>query len=161
MINPFEYYKMYGEADYYDMNTGETYLIQEWAMAKRFGLPPVVPGIRIVNPDGTCNSYVPDPELENSYSEPTVKEKEIETCSFVKYIEDSHYDTSDVLTCKSGLEFYVKSFDKRNAKLKFTYVPEDAECRDAITDINIKDTYVPFAIIEDIICSNGGIVVRR
>ena len=39
MADIFEIAKEYGEADYYEMSTGRTYHIQEWARAKRLGLP--------------------------------------------------------------------------------------------------------------------------
>lgn len=38
------------DADYYDLNTGYTYLIQEYNRAIRFGLP--TPGIRVQDSNG-------------------------------------------------------------------------------------------------------------
>ena len=45
----FELAKTYGEADYFDMNTGNIYLIAEYNRAKRFGLPNVFGGIRVAD----------------------------------------------------------------------------------------------------------------
>ena len=64
MNDIFEIAKTYGEADYYDMCTGRTYLIAEWARAKSFGLPTI--GIRVMEPDGSISSYIPDPD-NNAY----------------------------------------------------------------------------------------------
>lgn len=45
MADIFEIAKQYGEADYYDMHTGYTYMTAEYNRAKRFGLPTL--GIRV------------------------------------------------------------------------------------------------------------------
>lgn len=43
------------DADYYDMETGNIFLIQEYNRARRFGLP--TPGIRVISPDGEFIGY--------------------------------------------------------------------------------------------------------
>lgn len=52
----YEYAKSidYG-ADYYDMNTGYTYLIQDYGRAIKFGLPS--PGIAIMDESGKIIDY--------------------------------------------------------------------------------------------------------
>ena len=54
----FKYAKEYN-ADYYEMSTGNTYHVQEYNRAKKFGLPLPVPGIR-VSRDGVDIGYVPE-----------------------------------------------------------------------------------------------------
>lgn len=53
------------DADYLDMNSGYIYRIQEYNRAKRFGLPPVVPGIRVFSLAGEYVGYVEDPNMIN------------------------------------------------------------------------------------------------
>ena len=50
------------DADYYDIHTGYTYLIQEYNRAKRFGLPTL--GIRVLGPDGKIIGMVTEKENE-------------------------------------------------------------------------------------------------
>lgn len=54
-------YKLASEmnADYYDMKTGRTYLIQDYNRTKSFGLP--TPGIYVREWDGTISGYIPEP----------------------------------------------------------------------------------------------------
>lgn len=53
------------DADYLDMNSGYIYKIQEYNRAKRFGLPTVVPGIRVFTLEGEYVGYVEDPDMIN------------------------------------------------------------------------------------------------
>ena len=69
MADIFEIAKVYGPEDYYDFNTGYTYLIEEWAASKRLGLPCPAPGIRVRNSYGNIVGYVPDPDFYNKESE--------------------------------------------------------------------------------------------
>lgn len=55
--------EQYGDADYYDMASGNTYLIQKWNQAKRSGLPDL--GIGIVNSSGEFIGYAKRPEEED------------------------------------------------------------------------------------------------
>ena len=60
----FEYAKEFN-ADYHDFRTGKIYHVQEYNNAKKNGLPPPVPGIRVTQ-DGKEVGYVPDPELKSN-----------------------------------------------------------------------------------------------
>ena len=63
MVDIFEIAKVYGPADYYDINTSCIYLINEWATAKKSGIPLPAPGIRVMDLDHNIFGYVPDPKL--------------------------------------------------------------------------------------------------
>lgn len=58
MADIFEIAKVYGYEDYYDFNTGYTYLIKELAASKRLDLPFPAPGIRAKDSYGNMVGYV-------------------------------------------------------------------------------------------------------
>jgi hypothetical protein len=44
-------------SDYMDMNTGYIYCIQEYGRAIKFGLPQLLPGIRVIDSQGNVLGY--------------------------------------------------------------------------------------------------------
>lgn len=171
MADIFEIAKTYGEADYYDMVSGNTYLIAEYNRAKRFGLPTVVPGIRVMR-DGQVIGYVKDPELFSRYfgtdANPTTigdsSEENYytnEASSFKKMSKTLPDGFSGKFKCSNGLTFIIYNFNKDSNVLqcKFTNVNNvdiDSESvLKCILDAN-DDGYIKHAWLEDIIGTLGG-----
>lgn len=170
MNDIFEIAKTYGEADYYDMCTGRTYLIAEWARAKRFGLPTI--GIRIMEPDGSISSYIPDPD--NKVVENDKPKKSTIGCSINKAL-DIYGDNIIGKTFRTvdGLKVTVENVIIESKKIdntKYTTKPinvtvsfsnidsvTDKSVIDAIGDGSSKTFSIP--VLNDIIGTAHGILL--
>lgn len=163
MADIFEIAKTYGEADYYDMASGNTYLIAEYNRAKRFGLPPVAPGIRVMN-NGNFIGYVKDPELFNRYFNTDDSSEDnytYETSSFEKASNYLDEGFNGRFKCGNGITFIVYNFHKDSKVLqcKFTNISSiditDEGVLKCILDAN-DNGYIKWAWLEDVVGAVGG-----